>query len=532
MSDNNHYTEVIVKFSGDIFKVSAALNGTAEIIDCNYAVLTVPFYRTEELYGFEEVEFFELAKNVSASPILYHEMGNTGIRPVRNGRYSLKGKGIIIGIIDSGLDFTHKEFITDYNSSRLLCVWDQSVDGAPPVGFVFGTEYDRDMINSALNYANPLPFRDYAGHGTAVAGIAAGNSGIASEAHIICVKLGHKGSERTTDILRGVKYLIDKAEMFKMPLVINISYGMNNGSHSGNSLFEECLNSLCGKWKTSIIAATGNEGGSGHHFSSTMTTGKTEEVEFVFPSPSVNLYLDIWKSFNDNLEFELISPNGISSGIITSRDTSRLIRFAGCTVAVQYKPVTHYSRKQEIIFLFDTYNFIVGIWRMRIYCKSSVDGRIDLWLPTVAEVTESTSFLRPDDSMTLTLPSTVENVISVGGYSSLLNSIAAFSGKGGYELHKPDIAAPAVDIYSCKAGGGYDSFSGTSMAAPFVSGSAALMMEWGITNGRKPFLYGQMLKAYLIKGALRHSNMAYPNKDWGYGSLNLSRTMELLEADL
>lgn len=535
MTDNNPQTEVIVKFSGDIFSVSNALKGSAEIIDCNYAVLTLPPHSTDKLFSFDEVEFFEPAKNVSASPILYHEMGNTGIRPVRNGRYNLKGRGVIIGIIDSGVDFTHKEFIAADNSSRLLYIWDQGADGTPPEGFIFGVEYDRSIINAAVGSENPynaLSFRDNIGHGTAVAGIAAGNSGVASEADIICVKLGHKGSEKTTDILRGVKYLIDKAKMLKMPLVINISYGLNSGSHSGDSLFEECLNSLCNAWKISIIVAAGNEGGSGHHFSSVLTAEKIEDVEFVCPFPSASLYLDIWKSFNDNMEFELIAPNGLSSGLITSRDISKAVNIGGCSITVLYKAVTHYSRKQEIVFLFDSSSFIAGIWKLRIYCKSSVDGRIDLWLPTAAEVSESTSFLRPDDYMTLTLPSTVENVISVGGYSSLLNSIAVFSGKGGYELLKPDLAAPAVDVYSSKAGGGYDSFSGTSMAAPFVSGSAALMMEWGITNGRKPFLYGQMLKAYLIKGALRHSNIDYPNSGWGYGSLNLIRTMELLETDL
>lgn len=535
MTADNVNTEVIVKFSGDIFKVSTALNGCAEIIDCNFAVLTLPLQRIDELLDFGEVEFFETAKNISASPIMHHETGNTGIRLVRNGKYNLKGRGVIIGIIDSGIDFTHKEFITEDNSTRILYIWDQSVDGNPPDSFIFGAEYDRNIINSALNSVNPhdvISFKDYIGHGTAVAGIAAGNSGIAPEASIISVKLGHNGTEKTTDILRGVKYLIDKAKMMKRPLVINISYGMNIGSHSGDSLFEECLNSLCSKWKTTIVAAAGNEGGSGHHFSAEMKTGKNEDVEFVCPSQSKNLYLDIWKSFNDNVDFELIAPTGVSSGIINARDSARLIHFAGCTITVIYKPVTFYSRKQEIVFLFDMESFIVGVWRLRIFCRNAVDGRIDLWLPTVAEVSENTSFLHPDNLMTLTLPSTVENVISVGGYSSLLNSIAVFSGKGGYGLKKPDITAPAVDIYSCKSGGGYDLFSGTSMAAPFISGSAALMMEWGITNGKKPFLYGQMLKAYLIKGAVRNGYINYHDSSWGYGTLNLNRTMELLEGDL
>ena len=535
MPSNNQITELIVKFSGDIFRVSTAVNGSAEIINCNYAVLTLPSDRVEELLLFEEIEFFETAKDVTAAPMLYYEMGNAGISPVRNGRFKLRGKGVIVGIIDSGIDYTHKEFISPDNNSRILYIWDQSADGKVPEGFIFGAEYDRNMINFALSTGNPyeiLPSRDLVGHGTAVAGIAVGNSGIATEASIISVKMGHKGSAKTTDILRGVKYLIDKALMLKMPLVVNISYGMNNGSHSGDSLFEECLNSLCSIWKISIVAAAGNEGGAGHHSSAVLTSGKTEEIDFVCPFQLGNLYVDIWKSFNDNIDFELIAPNKVSSGDITSRDISKVIRYGDYSVTVYYKPVTHYSRKQEIIFLFNNSSFMIGIWELRLKCSKAVDGRIDLWLPTVAEVSANTAFLKPDDLLTITLPATVDNVISVGGYNSLLNSIAFFSGKGDNDFHKPDIVAPAVSIYSSKVGGGFDTFSGTSMAAPFVSGSAALMMEWGIVNGRKPFLYNQMLKAYLLKGAIRDKNIKYPDSAWGYGSLNLIQTMELLESDI
>ncbi len=535
MPSDNSFIELIVKFSGDIFGVSTAVNGSAEIITCNYAILTIPSDRVEELLLFEEVEYYETAKDISAAPMLYYEMGNVGISPVRDGRFKLRGRGVIVGIIDSGIDYTHREFITPDNNSRILYIWDQSADGIPPNGFIFGVEYDRNMINYALSTGNPyeiLPSRDLVGHGTAVAGIAVGNSGIATEASIISVKLGNKGTAKTTDILRGVRYLIDKALLLKMPLVINISYGMNNGSHTGDSLFEECLNSLCSMWKTSIVVAAGNEGGAGHHSSVVLTTGKTEEIEFACPYKLGNLYVDIWKSFNDNIDFELIAPNKVSSGNITPKDVSKVIRYGEYTVTVYYKPITHYSRKQEIIFLFSDSNFMIGIWDLRIKCSKAVDGRVNLWLPTVAEVSANTAFLQPDDLLTITLPATVNNVISVGGYNSLLNSIAFFSGKGDKNLHKPDIVAPAVNIYSSKVGGGFDTFSGTSMAAPFVSGSAALMMDWGIVNGRKPFLYNQMLKGYLIKGATRNKNIEYPDSAWGYGSLNLIQTMELLESDI
>lgn len=523
--------ELIVKFNGDMNKVCKELNAFAEIIDCNYAVLTISEEKVISLYNYNEIEYYEYAKNVSPSYFLERELRNTNISPVKIGRYKLCGKGTAVGIIDSGIDYTHKDFIASDGSSRIMYIWDQSTDGKAPEGFLYGTEYDCSDINNAIKTGISLSCMDLIGHGTAVSGIAAGNEGAASESSIIAVKLGHSGSAKTTDIIRALKYMVDKAAIHNLPLAVNISYGMNDGSHSGNSLFEQCINSLCEKWKTAVIAAVGNEGGSGHHFGTYVLARETSEVEFICSGLGNSMYLDIWKSFNDDISIELISPYGTSSGIITEKTRNQRINMGGIIISADYRMPTHYSMKQEIKINFDIINEQAGIWKLILRCSDIIDGRVDIWMPTVSEVSENTSFLRPEESGTMTLPSTAENVISVGGYDTSTESLAFFSGKG-FKGINPDLTAPAVRVYSSKAGGGHDSFSGTSMAAPFVCGAAALIMEWAIVSGRMPFLYGQILRAYLLKGAKRNKNINYPNKGWGYGILDLSQTISLMENDL
>lgn len=537
--------EVIVKYNGDIERVGRELNSYVEILTSNYAILTVPLKNLYFLYGYPEVEYVELPKNVTF--MLRESLSNSGINTVQQASgLGLLGSGVMIGIIDSGIDYTHPDFRNPDGTSRIMYLWDQSISGTPPPGFRDGTEYTNEQLNEALASEDPLsvvPSEDVVGHGTAVAGVAAGNGtssgsayrGVAPLSALTVVKLRSSGAEafmsRNTDIMRGVKYIIDRAQQALMPVSINISYGTNNGSHDNSSLFEQYLNTMCDRWKTVISVATGNEGASGHHFFAHLTQSGQVTVEFAVSGNRKRIYLTLWKDFVDTINFELISPDGHSTGIIIPTQSITRANLKGTTAWVLSIQPNHYSVGQEIYFLLQNIagEILQGVWKIIIRGIKIYDGRFDIWLPTTEDVTSSTSFLEPNIDITLTIPSTAIKVISVGGYNSDVNNAADFSGRGplrdSYYI-RPDLVAPAVDITSVKAGGGYDVFTGTSLAAPFVTGSAALMMEWGISRGNDLFMYGQRVKAFLRRGASKLFNIEYPNNVWGYGALSLFDTMK------
>lgn len=538
--------EVIVKYNGNLQPIGAQLGADVEILSPDYAIITLAIEKLPDLYRYPEIEYIEPPKILTF--LLRDSLESACVTSVqRETGLGLTGKGVLVGIIDSGIDYTHPDFRNSDGTTRILSIWDQTGEGSAPKGFRKGAEYTREQINQALQSEHPLeivPSVDRAGHGTAVAGIAAGNGasskgterGVAPEAALIVVKLGNTGNEsftRTTEIMRAVKYISDQAIALRMPVAMNISYGTNNGSHTGNSLFERYIDAMCERWKTVIAVATGNEGSASHHFHTKMAQDETSTIEIAVSSNPRKLYMTLWKNFVDTITFELIAPNGRSTGIIQPLQGVTSATLSGTDIFILYAQPNHYTVLQEVYFLFQTQNASItpGIWKLIARGDEIVDGNFNIWLPTVEDVTQNTSFLRADVNMTLTLPSTAHNVISVGGYNSLINIATVFSGRGAADncpQVKPDLVAPCVSVLSTKAGGGYDSFTGTSIAAPFVTGSAALMMEWGIVRQNDPFLYGQRVKAFLHRGASREFSTTFPNNLWGYGTLCLCDTMDQL----
>lgn len=536
--------EVIVKYHGSLESIAAALDAAAERLNENYAILTLPIGQVAILPTLSNVEFYELPKTVTYQ--LSRSMNAARIRPVQHtGSFGLTGQGTLVAIIDSGIDYTHPDFRYPDGSTRIRYIWDQTAFGRPPEGFRSGYLYTKEDIDLALASANPyniVPERDFIGHGTAVAGVAAGNGassggsemGAAPGSELIVVKLSEPlapGFTRSTEIMRGVKFCLDIATALEMPLAINISYGTNDGAHNGYSLFETFLDSSADRWKTVICVAAGNEAGAAHHFMGSLQTGQTEFVEISIGENVQSVYMTCWKNFVDTFHIELIAPSGRSSGVVFEYERSASMVVDGVRITILNGQPTHYNIGQEIYISLESLAGPVRqeIWRLAITADNVVDGVFNIWLPITETQAQTTVFLLPSAENTLTLPGTASRPITVGAYNSRVNTCAEFTGRGnryGSFGQKPELLAPGVDILSAKAGGGYDSFTGTSIATPFVTGSSALMMEWGIVQGHDPFLYGQRIKAFLCRSAIRSHPIAFPNSIWGYGTLDLYRAMD------
>lgn len=523
--------EVIIKYTGDLENVRRTAEEVTELFG-GFAVLRVRESVIEELAAFPEVTYVEKPKPLYFA--LQEAKQASCLTNVQRGAEGLSGRGVLFCCVDSGVDYRHPEFRNVDGTTRILYLWDQTIPGNPPTGYSRGTEYTREQINEALNAESVeqarsiVPSVDISGHGTSVLGIGAGNSGVAYESEIIVVKLGapqSSGFPRTTELMEGVDYCIRKAVQLGVPATVNLSFGNNYGAHNGNSLLELYLDEAAGVGKNVICTGMGNEGTSANHAAVTFREDEVLEIEFSVGELERSTNIQLWKSYSDEIRIFIENPAGEVAGPLEELLGVQRLRLPGTDFLVYYGLPTPYSVQQEIYIDFlPTRQYLQsGIWKIRIEPVRIVWGLGDLWLPVSESINARTRFLTPSVSGSFTVPAPARNVISVAAYDSRIDSYAEFSGRAFNTLPwdgKPDLAAPGVDIQVPATGGGYRIVSGTSFATPFVTGSAALLMEWGIVRGNDPFLFGNKVKAYLRRGARALPGFSQiPNFRIGYGAI-------------
>lgn len=537
--------ELIVKYFGNLEPIQNELDATVTPMLNEYAIIRISESFIGRLSEYPQIEYIEKPKALALSEM--EGISASCVNPVRLPPLSLYGTGMLVAVIDSGIDYTHPDFRNDNGTSRILALWDQSVSGVPPEPYQLGSVYTAADINAALEAGTLsqrlaiVPEVDLSGHGTHVASIAAGNGrasagryvGVAPEADLLVVKLAPgsaQGFPRTSELMQGIDWCVRYGIEHQRPVAINVSFGNNYGDHAGTSLLEQYIDGSVNYGRTVICVGAGNEGNTGRHLSGVVDSNQRTVVEFTAASYETGLNLQIWKEYADEISVLVRSPSG---SIFGEGNDALSIMNTGTDVRIFYAEPTPYNARQEIyIALIPIRDYIEeGIWQLWLNPIRIRSGGFNIWLPVAGATSTQTGFFRPTTELSLTIPSTASRAITVGAYDSRTDSYAAFSGRGYAEenlqsgigaiyTQKPDLVAPGVNITAASPGGGYDTRSGTSMAAPFVTGAAALLMQWGVIQGNDPFLYGEKLKAALVRGTRTLTGfLEYPNSQVGWGAL-------------
>lgn len=521
----------------------------------NYRCIYLPRFQAEPI-DLERFSYQSIPK--CYTPLNIETLNQTGILPIQNyPTLQLKGNGVLIGFLDGGIDYQSPVFRNLDGSTRIKSIWDQTVQsGIPPEDFAYGTEFTQDMIDEALRTETPLnrlPSVDDTGHGTFVAGLAAGSGnpaesflGAAPESSLAVVKLKPAKQYlrefyfipedatcyQETDIILGLHYLDRLAERLKLPLVLCMALGTNSGGHIGNLPLPLLLNSYGSTINRIPVVGGGNEADKRHHYYNVLANDTViKNVEIRVGENVAGFTLELWTSIPNILSISLISPSGESTARLpiranTSTDFSFL--FEQTRVLIDYRLFGEKENSELIFFRFTAP--APGIWTIRVEPIQVIDGSFHMWLPVSEFLSGEVYFLESNPDYTITNPGNAPSPVTVSFYDGNTGSVALASGRGYNRLERitPDITAPGINVKSILPNGRYAVRSGSSIAAAVTSGSAALLLEWIVYQLGYPGVDSYQIKGMLILGAIRPSNMEFPNREWGYGQLNLYHTFEVI----
>lgn len=524
-----------------------------DFVSRQFAVLHIPMDDLESPINFSYYTY-------SAIPKLYSlldtdSMEASGILPAsRIPAFGNQGQGVLIGFVDTGIDYQNPLFRKEDGTSRILGIWDQTLEtGAPdPVnGFqaLYGTQYSSEEIDQALASSDPLalvPSADENGHGTFLASVAAGGedpnqdfTGAAPKASIAMVKLKpakqylrdfyliREGADayQENDIMMGVAYLLHLARRFSMPLVICLGLGTNQGSHVGKSplgLYLDDINIYAG---TAVITAAGNETGYGHHYRAVTRPEETlQTVELNVGEKDSGFSMEFWAQDVDIYRVGFISPTGeVVNPLPSSTEEENVIRFlVEQTEITVFSSIVNTATGSQMVFI-RFKDPMPGIWNLTVSSALNVTGAFHIWLPSRGFISDTTYFLRPDPDTLVSGPGNSQYALTVSAYDHTTGGIYIHSSRGFSRSGqiKPELAAPGVNITGAGLRSGFVQRSGTSAAAAHAAGAAAILLHWGILERNDPFMNTSAIKTYLIRGAKRNPALTYPNREFGYGTLDL-----------
>jgi len=485
-------------------------------------------------------------------------MEQAGILEVQNyPTLALQGSGVLIGFVDTGIDYQNQIFRNLDGSTRVVGIWDQTIqEGTPPTGFLYGSEYRKEQIDEALRSETPLsvvPSVDTNSHGTFLASLAAGGVneenqfiGAAPDASIAVVKLKPAkqylkdfyliGTDapcyQENDIMLGITYLNQLAEELNLPLVICIALGTNFGSHAASSPLTNLLEVYGNIANRAVVIGAGNEANERHHFLGQIeSVNQTRQVE-VRVGENVNGFcMELWCDALNLLAVSIVSPSGEETyrfPIRSERTDSYVFVLERTTVTIDYKVFVERLNAELIFFRFVAPT--PGIWKINVEAIQIQEGQYHMWLPVTEFLENEVFFLTSNPDYTITEPGSSISGITVGFYNGNDNSVAIQSGRGYTrgERVKPDFVAPGVDVRGATNRNQFAVRTGSSIAAGITAGAAALMMEWVVYQLQQKTIDSTQIRNLLVLGTTKRPSESYPNREWGYGQLNVYNTFETI----
>ncbi|HEX3022017.1 MAG TPA: S8 family peptidase [Lachnospiraceae bacterium] len=500
-------------------------------------------------------------------PKLYGLMETTsldamGVSRVQNNPFlTLQGEGVLLGFVDTGIDYQDKAFLREDGTTRIVSIWDQSIANmeASEDTFFYGTEYTRDQINEALTSEDPytvVPCKDENGHGTMLAGAAGGSidtesdfQGVVPKAEFVIVKLKQAKQNlkdyfmiregvdcyQEDDIMFGIQYLINVAEKQNRPITICIGLGTSQGAHDGSGILSAYIMYVGTRIGCSIQIAAGNEGNSKKHYYGETDAKGSDIVELNVGENERGFSMELWGYAPATYSIDILSPTGEYIPRIVARlGTNREIEFLyeRTTVYVDYLVIEAQTGDPLVLIRFR--NPAPGVWKLRIYGSGAPKIRFHIWLPISNFISEDTYFTNPNPDTTITGPGNTWIAVTVTAYDAARNTIYMNSSRGYTKSGniKPNVAAPGVNVMVPVPGNKYRTASGTSIAAAFATGVAAMIMEWGIVKGNYNSISSIQMDRFLIRGVTQSSDINYPNNIWGYGAINIYNTFRSLSGSL